>query len=151
MRMTEPHARRRSAFGGRLALLLAAVCAISLPVIAAAQPAGGQRIAFLSPASAASMAARVAAFNEELRDLGIVEGRDITTHYRWGEGKDVNLARFATALVALRPDVIVVHGVAAAQAAQKVAGATPIICYACGDVISTGLVANLARPGVRLR
>jgi len=92
------------------------------------------------------MASRIAAFNGGLRDLGYVEGRNLVTEYRWGDGNDADLARFAAELVDLKLDVLVVHGVAAAQAARKTSSKTPVICYACGDVLSTGLVSNLGRP-----
>jgi putative ABC transport system substrate-binding protein len=129
------------------ALLFAALHLVLIHVAADAQPVKMNRIGFLSPASSSSMASRIAAFDDGLRDLGYVEGRNIATEYRWGDGNDVNLARFAAELIALNLDVVLVHGVAAAQAVRKASSAVPIICYACGDVLSTGLVSNLGRPG----
>lgn len=125
---------------------MAAFYILTIPIAADAQPAKINRIGFISPASSSSMASRIAAFNGGLRDLGYVEGRNLMTEYRWGEGNDASLARFAAELVDLKLDVLVVHGVAAAQAARKASSRIPIICYACGDVLSTGLVSNLARP-----
>jgi putative ABC transport system substrate-binding protein len=37
--------------------------------------------------------------------------------------------------------------VAATNAARKASGTIPIVCFACGDLLATGLVASLARPG----
>jgi putative ABC transport system substrate-binding protein len=93
------------------------------------------------------MASRVTAFNGGLRELGYLEGQNITTEFRWGDGKDVNLAKFAAELIGHKLDVLVVHGAAAAQAARKVSSTVPIVCYACGDVLATGLASSLARPG----
>ena len=93
------------------------------------------------------MASRVAAFNEGLRDLGYLEVGNLTTMYRWGEGREEKLARIAAELIDLKPDILVVHCVAAARAARNVSPTIPTICFACGDVLSTDLVSTLARPG----
>jgi putative ABC transport system substrate-binding protein len=42
---------------------------------------------------------------------------------------------------------VVAHGVAATTAAQKASATIPIVCFACGDLLATGLVTSLARPG----
>jgi len=93
------------------------------------------------------MASRVEAFNRGMRDLGYIEGRNIMTEYRWADGNDAQLLGFAGELIGLKVDILVVHGAAAAQAARKATRTIPIVCFACGDVVSTGLVSNLARPG----
>jgi len=127
---------------------LAALVLLALPFVVFAQPAKGPyQVAFLSPASASSMSSRIDAFNGSLRDMGYTEGRNLVTEYRWGNGKDQDLARFAAELVDRKPDVLVVHGAAAAQAVRRLTSVAPIVCYACGDVVSTGLVTDLARPG----
>jgi putative ABC transport system substrate-binding protein len=126
--------------------LFAALFFFVVPAAVDAQTAKINRIGFISPASSSSMASRIAAFNAELRDLGYVEGRNMAMEYRWGEGKDSNLARFAAELVDLNLDVIVVHGVAAAQAVRKASSTIAVICFGCGDVLSTGLVSKLSRP-----
>jgi putative tryptophan/tyrosine transport system substrate-binding protein len=128
-------------------VLLAAFYVLATPLAANAQSANAYRIGFLSPASSSSMASRVAAFNGGLRELGYLEGQNITTEFRWGDGKDVNLAKLAAELIEYKLDVLVVHGAAAAQAARKVSSTVPIVCYACGDVLGTGLASSLARPG----
>lgn len=130
----------------QLVALFAAFYLSLSPIASVAQSARVSRIGFLSPASSSSMASRIAAFSEGLRDLGYVEGRNIATEYRWGDGNDANLTRFAAELIGLKLDVILVHGVAAARAVQRAGSGVPIVCYACGDVLSTGLVSNLGRP-----
>lgn len=111
-----------------------------------AQPHGPYRIGFLSPATASSMAPRLDAFKRGLVELGYVEGRTIVIDYRWGEGKEGRLPGLAQELVRLKVDVLLVHGVAATQAARKASAALPIVCFACGDLVSTGVVASLSRP-----
>jgi putative ABC transport system substrate-binding protein len=52
---------------------------------------------------------RVAAFAEALQGLGWLNGRNIQIDYRWGGG-DLDLSRrYATELVTLVPDVILVR------------------------------------------
>ena len=50
----------------------------------------------------------------------------------------------------LKVAILLVHGAEAAVAARTAGGTTPIVCLPCGDVISTGLVRDLARPGGRI-
>jgi ABC-type uncharacterized transport system substrate-binding protein len=45
------------------------------------------RIGLVSPGSASSMAPRVEALKNGLRDHGYVEGQNITIEYRWGDGR----------------------------------------------------------------
>jgi putative ABC transport system substrate-binding protein len=43
--------------------------------------------------------------------------------------------------------MFVTQGVLATIAAQNASASVPIVCFACGDLTSTGLVESLARPG----
>lgn len=126
---------------------LASLGVLLVPFFAAAQPTAGPYIGFLSPASAASMAPRLEAFRQGLRELGYRENENIVIEYRWAEGRDDRLGSLAVELVGFKPRMILVHGVLAAQAAQRASAEIPIVCFACGDVIGPRLVANLARPG----
>jgi hypothetical protein len=60
--------------------------------LADAQQPKVYRIGFISVASSADMASRVDAFKQGLRELGYVEGQNMTIEYRWAEGKDERLA-----------------------------------------------------------
>jgi putative tryptophan/tyrosine transport system substrate-binding protein len=100
---------------------------------AAAQQSNTYRIGFLTPASSASMEARVERFRQGLRELS--------------DGKEQRLSDLAVELVRLKVDVLVSHGVLATQAAKRASVTIPIVCFACGDAVSVGLVASLARPG----
>ena len=51
---------------------------------------------------------RVAAFAQALQELGWHDGRNIQIDYRWGGGDLDRSRRYATELVALGPDVILV-------------------------------------------
>ena len=52
----------------------------------------------------------VEAFRQKLRELGRVEGENLTIEYRWAEGQDNRLPELAAELVSLQPDVIVTRG-----------------------------------------
>jgi putative ABC transport system substrate-binding protein len=131
----------------RLAFCALGAWILLAPPLAEAQPERMHRIGFLSVASSSSMAPRVDAFRQGLRELGYVEGKNITIDFRWGDGRNERLPGLAAELVQLKVGVVVAHGVAATVAAQKASTTIPIVCFACGDLLATGLVASLARPG----
>ena len=54
------------------------------------------RIGFLSALSSSSMSARTEAFQQGLRDLGYVEGRNIVIEWRYAEEKADRLRELAT-------------------------------------------------------
>jgi len=88
------------------------------------------------------------AFKQALRELGWVEGQNITIEYRSAEGKPDRLPDLAAELVRLKVDVIVsAGGTPGAQAAKKATGTIPIVFTSSGDPVATGLVVSLARPG----
>jgi putative ABC transport system substrate-binding protein len=57
------------------------------------------------------------------------------------------LPELAAELVRLKVSVIVPWFTPAAIAAKQATQEIPIICAACGDMVGTGLVESLARPG----
>jgi putative ABC transport system substrate-binding protein len=83
-----------------------------------------------------------------LRELGYVEGRNVTYESRFAEGKMDRLPGLAMELVRVKVDVIVAQGGAAAVAAKQATSTIPIvIAPASGDAVATGLITSLARPG----
>jgi putative ABC transport system substrate-binding protein len=87
------------------------------------------------------------AFRQGLRELGWVEGRNLSIEFRDAGGKPERLADLAADLVRLKVDVIVARGSQATGAAKHVTSTIPIVMSASGDAVGTGLVASLARPG----
>ena len=69
-------------------LLLAPCCSAQ-----AQQPTKIPRIGYLSGSSLSAAAARVAAFQHGLRDLGYVEGKNIVIEWRAGEGNSIEISR----------------------------------------------------------
>jgi putative ABC transport system substrate-binding protein len=117
----------------------------ALPLVANAQPAGkAPRVAYLSASSASS--ATVEAFEQGLRELGYVDGRNILIEYRWANGQFDRLPAIAAELVRLGINVIVAANTPAALAAKNATSTIPIILVTSGDPVGSGLVASMARP-----
>ncbi len=133
----------------RRALLIAlGAGAITAPFSSFAQPATKvYRIGILSSEHAAGYATRLEALRAGLRDLGYVEGRNITFEFRWADGKYERLPELAAELVRLKPDVLVTFANQAAQAAKRASTTIPIVIPSTGDAVDTGLITSLARPG----
>ena len=87
------------------------------------------------------------AFRLGLRDLGWIEGKNISIEYRYAEGRSDRLPDLAADLVRLKVDVIVASVTTDALVAQKATRAIPIVMASPGDPVATGLVESLARPG----
>ena len=105
------------------------------------------RIGLLSPFSASEFSLLHKAFRLGLRDLGWVEGKNISIEYRYGEGKLDRLPELATDLVRLKVAVIVAFVTVDAVAAKNATKAIPIVMAAATDPVMFGLVESLARPG----
>ena len=87
------------------------------------------------------------AFRQGLREVGYVEGKNITIEFRHAGGKLDRLPGLAAELIGLRMDVIVTQGTAATLAARQATRTIPIVVGGAGDLVGAGLVASLARPG----
>jgi putative ABC transport system substrate-binding protein len=126
-------------------LLLAFTILVAGPVMAEAQqPERISRVGMLFGGSAGDPLAE--SFKQGLRDLGYVEGRNITVEYRWGEGRGDRLPGLAAELVGLNVDIIVASS-QAALAAKQATTVIPIVMPIITDPVRLRLVASLARPG----
>ena len=125
----------------------AGVFAAPLACFAQPQRSKVARIGLLGAGSAASYAEWREALIAGLRELGYVEGKNISIEYRWAEGKYERLPGLAAELVQMKVDVIVAATSAAVQAAQQATTTIPIVMVATADPVGSGFVASLARPG----
>ena len=85
-----------------------------------------------------------------LRELGYVEGQNITLEVRWAEGRTERLPELVAELVRSKVDVLVVATTPGALAAKNATRTIPIVFVSVGDPVGNGLVASLARPGANL-
>jgi putative ABC transport system substrate-binding protein len=79
--------------------------------------------------------------------LGYLEGQNIVLEDRWAVGNPERLPALAAELVRLPVDVIVTGDTVSVQAAKHATTTIPIVAGGAGDLVGSGLVASLARPG----
>ena len=130
----------------KFAILLGAMLPALCMSAEAQQAKKVPRIGFLTAASPSSVAARIEAFRQGLRELGYVEGKNIVIEYRYAAGKLERQSALAAELVHLKVDIIVTGGPTATGAAKEATATIPIVMAQDFDPVSTGLVASLARP-----
>ena len=82
-----------------------------------------------------------------MRQLGYVEGQNVSFEPRWGQGEDDRLPKLTAELVGLKVDVIVTGGTSAAVAARRATSTIPIVMATGSDPVAVGLVASLRQPG----
>jgi putative ABC transport system substrate-binding protein len=124
-----------------------ALLLLATPLAAAAQQAvKGPRIGVLW-GGGPGPDRRLEAFRSGLRELGYVEGENVTTLYRFAGGQEARLPTLAADLVRLSVDVIVADGTRAIQAAKDATKTIPIVMASAGDPVQSGFVASLSRPG----
>jgi putative ABC transport system substrate-binding protein len=104
-------------------------------------------IGFIATSSAVRFSPYLAAFRQGLSEAGYVEGENVRMEYRWAERHFERLPTMATDLVAHKVDVISVSGSVGILAARSATTSIPIIFLGGGDLVATGLVTSLARPG----
>jgi putative tryptophan/tyrosine transport system substrate-binding protein len=122
---------------------------LATPLAAEAQPAAKvPRIGVLSNNSLASASVHyLEPFRQGLRDLGYVEGQNITVEYRFAEWHEERLAALAAELVRLPVDVLVTLAAPATRAARQATTTIPIVFMIVNDPVGQGFVASLAWPG----
>jgi putative tryptophan/tyrosine transport system substrate-binding protein len=86
------------------------------------------------------------AFRQGLKDVGYVEGDNVTIEHRGADNQLDRLPELAADLVRRRVAVIIASSPAAAFAAKAATTTIPIVFIVAGDPVRLGLVSNLARP-----
>jgi putative tryptophan/tyrosine transport system substrate-binding protein len=87
-----------------------------------------------------------AALFDELRRLGFIEGQNLTIDWRGYELRTEQFPETALELVKAKSDVIFCAGDVAVRAAQQATATIPILAVT-DDMIASGLVRSLTRPG----
>jgi putative ABC transport system substrate-binding protein len=96
------------------------------------------------------VSANIEAFEQELRRLGYVEGKNLAIERRNSMGDTTRLPTLTAELVQQRVDVILAPGTPAALAAKNGTRTIPIVFATVSDAVRSGLVESLARPGGNL-
>ena len=123
---------------------IAGLATLSPAASRAQRPAKVGVLMTTTPAAASHI---VAAFADGMRELGHVDGKNVTVEYRWAESRSERLDELASNLVQQKVDVIVASSQASALAAKRATATIPIVMVNATDPVEAGLVASLARPG----
>ncbi len=131
--------------------LLGAAAAAWPRTVRAQQSSQVRRVGVLMSSAAGDPDAqlRVAAFEDGLRDLGWIKGRNLRLEYRWADNADL-LRTSATELARMAPDLILANSTPAMAALQEQRPTVPIVFTQVTDPIGQGLVSNLGHPGGNL-
>jgi putative tryptophan/tyrosine transport system substrate-binding protein len=133
-------------------VVLLAISLVVAPLAGEAQETG--RVArigyiFVGP-SLLPPSSNTVAFMQGLRDLGWVEGSNLTIERRYANGKPERLPALVAELMRLKVGLIFATEPASALAAKQATAEVPIVFMSLGDPVVGGLVASLARPGGNL-
>jgi putative ABC transport system substrate-binding protein len=91
--------------------------------------------------------ANIDAFILGMRELGYIEGKNLSIEWQFAQGKYDRLPALALQLVQSRVEVLVTYGTAAAQALRTATSSVPIVIAASIDPVGSGFAASLAHPG----
>src|SRR6476620_3248591 len=124
--------------------------AAASPLAARAQQATMPVIGFLDSRSSDGMASRLAAFRQGLKEVGLVEGDNVTIIYRWADDRVDRLPDMASELARQATVIVTTGGPPAALAAKAATTIIPIVFLVGEDPTRLGLVTSLARPSGNL-
>jgi putative ABC transport system substrate-binding protein len=133
----------KNVFRFALGAMLLALCVSA----GAQQPVKVPRISYLMVSSPSVNRARVEAFQQGLRELGYVEGKNIVVEYQYVEGKLDRLRDLAAEVVRLKVDIIVTGGPKTTRAVKEATATIPIVMGFDNDPVGNGFITSLARPG----
>src|SRR5262245_7747514 len=117
--------------------------AAAWPFAARAQQPAMPVVGFLSNRMASESVSVVAAFHQGLKEIGYVEGQNISIEYRWADFQDNRLPAMAADLVQRRVAVIAATGSTVAATTAIATTTIPIVFGAGSDPVKEGLVTSL--------
>ena len=131
-------------------ITLLASAATAWPLAARAQQLGHARrigLLMIIPEGDPQSRADREALESGLQAIGWITGRNVDLQYRWSDGDEGLLSKYAAELVAMSPDLLMTEGTAALAAVNREAKNIPTIFVNVSDPVGQGFVASLAHPG----
>jgi putative ABC transport system substrate-binding protein len=120
---------------------------VAWPLTARAQQPTMPVVGYLGITSPGVVRDLLAAFHSGLKEVGYVEGQNVTIEYRFAEGQYDRLPALAAELVQRQVNVIVTSGGSSSALAAEAATATiPIVFSSGDDPIESGAITSLNRP-----
>ena len=116
------------------------------PLAARAQQSAAPVIGVLWPGASPPEPPRMESLRQALRQLGFVEGQNISIELRYARGGLQQLPELAAELVRMKVDVLVALGDLTPRIAQQATPTIPIVAIS-DDIVGAGLVTSLSRPG----
>jgi putative ABC transport system substrate-binding protein len=101
------------------------------------------RVGFMS----GNLPSLVAAFQDELRRLGYVDGKNIHVESRLARPNTTDTPAHAAELASLGLDFLVVAALPQALAVRRANPALPMVIITCPGMVSNGFAATFERPG----
>lgn len=87
------------------------------------------------------------AFLKGLRELGYIEGQNLTIEYRASDGDNEHIRKLVSELVGLKIDLLIVRGTLEALAIKEATSTIPIVMCGVVDPVGIGIAASLSHPG----
>jgi putative ABC transport system substrate-binding protein len=120
--------------------------AVAWPLVGRAQQGRLPLVGVLRPNPKNVVETFAEPFRRYMKAIGWEEGRNIRFLFVWAEGHSERAPALARELVAQNVDLIIPFGDPAIRAAQNATSAIPIVGMT-DDMLGSGLVTSLARPG----
>src|SRR4030095_7865030 len=117
--------------------------AAAWPLVARAQQPAMPVIGFLHIASLETRRRELAQFYQGLKDIGYVEGQNVTIEYRWANDQSDRMPALAADLVQRQVDVIAALSTPSVLVAKRATTTIPTVFLTNGDPVKFGLVASL--------
>src|SRR3990172_2589170 len=86
-------------------------------------------------------------FQDRLKELGYVEGKNIEYEVKYAQGEPTNASAIAKQFVASKKDLIVGNGTPAVVAAAKETKEIPIVFLGMTDAVAAGVAKSAEKPG----
>lgn len=130
--------------------LLGVAAVTTWPLALMAQSADALRkvgIMWGSPPDDPVLQSRIAMLKQRLSELGWAEGRNVLFEVRHLVGNPERFPAMAEELVVLEMDVILASNGGIAALARQATSTIPIVTATAGELLGTGLIESLHRPG----